>query len=133
MSAEHFHLAWFLQGSSIQAWRAPWTGNISEEWMVPTLFLDLVRSMERACMDYILIEDSIYVGQNWKNSREIFLKNGMSVPRQEPSVVATLMAAATSRLGIVPTLSTFAYHPYLAARILARSIKYRPGEPAGTW
>ena len=51
----------------------------------PRLFLDLARSMERACFDYILIEDSIYVGQNWKNSREIFLKNGMSVPRQEPS------------------------------------------------
>jgi FMN-dependent oxidoreductase (nitrilotriacetate monooxygenase family) len=118
MSADHFHLAWFLQGSSIQAWRAPWTGNISEEWMAPALFLDLARSMERACFDYILLEDSIYVGQNWKNSREIFLKNGMSVPRQEPSVVATMMAAVTSRLGIVPTLSTFAYHPYLAARIL---------------
>jgi FMN-dependent oxidoreductase (nitrilotriacetate monooxygenase family) len=118
MSADHFHLAWFLQGSSIQAWRAPWTGNISEEWMAPSLFLDLARSMERACFDYILLEDSIYVGQNWKNSREIFLKNGMSVPRQEPSVVATMMAAVTSRLGIVPTLSTFAYHPYLAARIL---------------
>ena len=118
MSADHFHLAWFLQGSSIQAWRAPWTGNISEEWMAPGLFLDLARSMERACFDYILLEDSIYIGQNWKNSREIFLKNGMSVPRQEPSVVATMMAAVTTRLGIVPTLSTFAYHPYLAARIL---------------
>jgi FMN-dependent oxidoreductase (nitrilotriacetate monooxygenase family) len=119
MPADHFHLAWFLQGSSIQAWRAPWTGNISEEWMMPGLFLDLVRAMERACFDYMLIEDSIYVGQNWKNSREIFLKNGMSIPRQEPSVVATMMAAVTSRLGIVPTLSTFAYHPYLAARILS--------------
>ncbi|SON55669.1 putative monooxygenase MoxC [Hartmannibacter diazotrophicus] len=74
--------------------------------------------MERACFDYILIEDSIYVGQNWKNSREIFLKNGISIPRQEPSVVATLMAAATTRLGIVPTLSTFAYHPYLTSRIV---------------
>jgi FMN-dependent oxidoreductase (nitrilotriacetate monooxygenase family) len=28
------------------------------------------------------------------------------------------MMAATSRLGIVPTLSTFAYHPYLTARII---------------
>src|SRR5688572_18028312 len=118
MPARRFHLAWFLQGSSIQAWGEPWTGNISEEWMAPDMFLDVVRSMERACFDYILIEDSIYVGQNWKNSREIFLKNGMSVPRQEPSVVATLMAAATTRLGIVPTLSTFAYHPYLTARIV---------------
>ncbi|MBH0237975.1 NtaA/DmoA family FMN-dependent monooxygenase [Methylobrevis albus] len=118
MAAAPFHLAWFLQGSSIQAWGAPWTGNISEEWMRPDLFLDLARQMERAGFDYILIEDSIYVGQNWKNSRDIFLKNGMSIPRQEPSIVAAMMAAATTRLGIVPTLSTFAYHPYLTARIV---------------
>lgn len=118
MAANPLHLAWFLQGSSIQAWGERWTGNISGDWMYPELFLDLARAMERACMDYLLIEDSIYVGQNWKNSREIFLKNGMSVPRQEPSVVATLMAGATKHLGIVPTLSTFAYHPYLTARII---------------
>ena len=118
MPAKPFHLAWFLQGSSIQAWGEPWTGNISEEWMSAEMFLDLARSIERACFDYLLIEDSIYIGQNWQDSRDIFLKNGMSVPRQEPSVVASLMMAATSRLGIVPTLSTFAYHPYLTARIV---------------
>jgi len=113
-----FHLAWFLQGSSIQAWGAPWTGNISEEWMNAEMFVDLARAIERAGFDYLLLEDSIYVGQNWKNSRDIFLKNGMSIPRQEPTVVATLMAQATKSLGIVPTLSTFAYHPYLVARIV---------------
>lgn len=118
MSANPFHLAWFLQGSSIQAWGEQWSGNISEEWMSAEMFLDLARSIERACFDYLLIEDSIYIGQNWENSRDMFLKNGMSVPRQEPSVVASLMMAATSRLGIVPTLSTFAYHPYLTARIV---------------
>ena len=117
MSADHFHLAWFLQGSSIQAWNQAWTGNISEEWMTAEMFLDLARALERACFDYILLEDSIYVGQNWQDKRDIFLRNGMSVPRQEPSVVASLMAAVTTRLGIVPTLSTFAYHPYLTARI----------------
>jgi FMN-dependent oxidoreductase (nitrilotriacetate monooxygenase family) len=118
MAANPFHLAWFLQGSSIQAWGEQWTGNISEEWMSADMFVDLARSIERACFDYILLEDSIYIGQNWQNSRDMFLKNGMSVPRQEPTVVATLMAAATKRLGIVPTLSTFAYHPYLTARIV---------------
>ena len=118
MSANPFHLAWFLQGSSIQAWGEQWSGNISEEWMSADMFLDLARSIERACFDYLLIEDSIYIGQNWQNSRDMFLNNGMSVPRQEPTVVASLMAAATSRLGIVPTLSTFAYHPYLTARIV---------------
>ena len=118
MPGNPFHMAWFLQGSSIQAWQEPWTGNISEEWMTAGMFLDLARSMERACFDYILIEDSIYIGQNWENKRDLFLKTGMSVPRQEPSVIASLMAAATSRLGIGPTLSTFAYAPYLTARIV---------------
>src|ERR1700722_12733837 len=51
MPANPFHLAWFLQGSSIQAWRAPWTGNISEDWMSAELFLDLARAIERAGMD----------------------------------------------------------------------------------
>ena len=118
MSAAPFHLAWFLQGSSIQAWGESWTGNISDDWMSCDMFLDLARGCERAGMDYILLEDSIYVGETWQNSRDIYLKNGMSIPRQEPTVVATLMAAATTRLGIVPTLSTFAYEPYLTARIV---------------
>lgn len=118
MSIDPFHLAWFLQGSSIQAWGADWTGNISEEWMSASMFLDLARNIERSGFDYLLLEDSIYIGQNWQNKRDIFLKNGMSVPRQEPTVIASLMAAVTTRLGIVPTLSTFAYHPYLTARIV---------------
>lgn len=119
MTANPFHLAWFLQGSSVQAWGEPWTGNIGQDWMSADLFVDLVRSMERACFDYLLIEDSIYVGENWQNSRDIFLKGGICIPRQEPSVVATLLAASTRKLGIVPTLSTFAYHPYLTARIVS--------------
>ncbi|HEY9212317.1 MAG TPA: LLM class flavin-dependent oxidoreductase [Ancylobacter sp.] len=80
--------------------------------------MDLALSIERACFDYLLIEDSIFIGENWQNSRDIFLKSGICVPRQESSVVATLLAATTKRLGIVPTLSTFAYHPYLTARII---------------
>ena len=102
MRSNAFHLAWFLQGSSVQAWGERWTGNISDEWMVPDLFLELARSMDRACMDYMLLEDTSYVGEAYGNSRDIYLKYGMSVPRQDPSVIASLMIAVTSRLGIVP-------------------------------
>jgi FMN-dependent oxidoreductase (nitrilotriacetate monooxygenase family) len=118
MRSNAFHLAWFLQGSSVQAWGEPWTGNISEEWMVPDMFLDLARAMERACFDYMLLEDTSYVGEAYGNSRDIYLKYGMSVPRQDPSVVGTLMIAATQRLGIVPTFATYSYPPYLVARLL---------------
>jgi FMN-dependent oxidoreductase (nitrilotriacetate monooxygenase family) len=119
LGAKPFHLGLFLQGSSAQAWGEPWTGRIGETWAVPELFVDVARALERACFDYVLLEDSSYVGESYAGSREIYLRNGIAVPRQDPSVVATLMIAATSRIGIVPTFATFAYHPYLLARLMA--------------
>lgn len=119
MTSSPFHLGLFLQGSSVQAWGEPWTGRIAENWMVPDLFVDVAKALERACFDYILLEDSSYIGESYANSREIYLHHGLAVPRQDPSVVATLMMAATSRIGIVPTFATFAYPPYLLARLMA--------------
>jgi FMN-dependent oxidoreductase (nitrilotriacetate monooxygenase family) len=114
-----FHLGWFLQGSSIQAWGEPWTGHIGRSWMEPTLFLDLARSLERACFDYLLLEDSSYVGESYGGSTKLYLERAIAVPRQDPSVVAALMTQVTSRIGIVPTFGTFAYPPYLLARLVA--------------
>jgi FMN-dependent oxidoreductase (nitrilotriacetate monooxygenase family) len=119
MSIRPFHLAWFLQGSSVQAWGESWTGHIGTTWERPDLFLDLARSLERSCFDYILLEDSSYVGESYGGSTEVYLKNAVAVPRQDPSVVAALMTQVTSRIGIVPTFGTYAYPPYLLARLMA--------------
>jgi FMN-dependent oxidoreductase (nitrilotriacetate monooxygenase family) len=119
MPGKPFHLGLFLQGSSAQAWGEAWTGRIGETWMKPGLFVDVARALERACFDYVLLEDSSYIGESYAASREIYLHNGIAVPRQDPSVVATLMTAATSRIGIVPTFATFASPPYLLARLMA--------------
>ena len=43
--------------------------------MVPELFPDMARSLERACFDYILLEDSSYVGESYGGSTELYLKN----------------------------------------------------------
>jgi FMN-dependent oxidoreductase (nitrilotriacetate monooxygenase family) len=119
MPTKPFHLAWFLHGSSVQAWGEAWTGHIGQTWMEPELFLNMARALERACFDYILLEDSSYVGESFGGSTEIYLKSGIAVPRQDPSVVAALMTQVTSRIGIVPTFGTYAYHPYLLARLVA--------------
>ena len=81
MAAKPLHLGWFLQGSSAQAWGECWTGHIGTTWMVPELFIDLARSLERACFDYVLIEDSSYVGESWGGSTELYLKHAIAVPR----------------------------------------------------
>src|ERR1700743_534057 len=119
MVAKPFHMGWFLQGSSVQAWGESWTGHIGTTWMVPELFVDMARSLERAYFDYVLLEDSSYVGESWGGSTELYLKHAIAVPRQDPSVVASLMTQATSRIGIVATFGTFAYPPYLLARLIA--------------
>ena len=114
-----FHLGWFLQGSSVQAWGEPWTGAIGRDWRQPDLFIDMARALERACFDYILIEDSSYIGESYGASRDVYLRSALSVPRQDPSVLAAILTQVTSRIGIIPTFATFAYPPYLLARLVA--------------
>jgi FMN-dependent oxidoreductase (nitrilotriacetate monooxygenase family) len=114
-----FHLAWFLQGSSAQAWGETWTGHIGASWRVPELFTDLARILERARFDYVLIEDASYIGESYGGSNAIYLENAIAVPRQDPSVIAALMTQVTSRIGIVPTFATYSHHPYLLARMIA--------------
>ncbi len=118
MSADMFHLGWFFEGASPQAWGKPFTGAIGRDWMKPDFAMDLARSLERARFDYVLIEDSSYVADAWGASMRIYLEQAIAAPRQDPAVVAGLMLQATSRLGVVPTLATFAYPPYLLARLV---------------
>src|ERR1700739_600282 len=119
MAAKPFHLGWFLQGSRVQAWDESCAGHIGTSWMVPELFTDLARTLERACFDYVLIEDSSYVGESYGASNAIYLENAIAVPRQDPAIVAALMTQHTSRIGIVPTFGTYSHHPYLLARLIA--------------
>jgi FMN-dependent oxidoreductase (nitrilotriacetate monooxygenase family) len=118
MSAEAFHLGWFLGGSSAGAWGQPWAGTTGRTWMRPETFLDMARALERASFDYLLLEDSSYVADVYGGSMQLYLEHAIGTPRQDPAVVAGLMTQVTSRLGIVATLGTYAYPPYLLARLV---------------
>ena len=117
----------------MQAWAEPWTGHIGTTWEQPELFLDMARSLERACFDYILIEDSSYVGESFGGSTEIYLKNAIAVPRQDPSVVAALMTQATSRRSASsrPSAPT-PIIPICWPASSRRSTRCRAGASAGT-
>src|ERR1700712_2434180 len=120
MATDKFHLGWFLGGGfGVHAWRDTWSGDVGQSWMKPDLIVDLARSMERACFDYLLLEDSVFVPDDWGSSPDLYLKAGMRVPKQDPLPLVPLVAQATSRVGIVPTISTSFYPPYLLARLMA--------------
>ena len=116
-----FHLGWFLgNGYGIQPWApgtdGPWTGTNATDWMKPDLYVDLARSLERAGFDYVLIEDSAMIEDTFKGSAEATLRRGLFAPKNDPLPLTPLMAASTN-VGIVSTVSTIQYPPYLAARM----------------
>lgn len=117
MASRPFHLGWFLNGTSVPAWNQPFSGSIGTDWESSEIFLDLARAMERACFDYVLIEDNTFIGDRYGDSMEVYLKHALQAPRQDPMILATLMSQVTSRLGIIATVGSFAYHPYMLARL----------------
>ncbi len=113
-----FHLGWFVgKGYSVHAWNQPWSGSIGSDWMEPDLYIDLARALERACFDYMLIEDGSFVADAYKGSPDWYLRNAYSVPKSDPVPLVPLLAYFTKRLGIVPTVTTSFYPPFLAARL----------------
>ena len=116
---KQFHLAWFVsRGFSPKAWRFEWAGDTTENWLKPDLFVDLARCLERVYFDYVIIEDSSHVPRTFGNSHDIYLKYAVATPKMDPAVLVPYMAQATKHLGIVPTLSTAEYHPYMLARLV---------------
>src|SRR5260370_23373523 len=113
-----FHMGWFVgRGYSVHAWNQPWSGTIGADYMQPDLYIDLVQAMERACFDYVMIEDGSFVPDAYMGSPEWYLHNAYAVPKHNPMPLVPLLAQASSRLGIVATMTTGFYPPYLAARL----------------
>ena len=120
MATRPFHLAWFLsQGYGPKSWRSDFPGSDVSRWMMPDLFVDLAQGMERACFDYMIIEDSSNMPYTYKGS-----PRHLSAIRRVDAQARPGRAGAVSRrrrprhLGLVPTLSVTEYPPYLLARLV---------------
>jgi FMN-dependent oxidoreductase (nitrilotriacetate monooxygenase family) len=120
VSIKPIHLGWFLGNSfGVHGWNQPWAGTNPQDWAQPDLHIELAKSLERACFDFLLMEDSLFVPDNYGSSMEFYLKRALRAPKNDPLPLVPLIAQATSRLGIVPTISTSFYPPYLLARLIA--------------
>ena len=54
-----------------------------------------------------------------RGSTETTLKYAQQVPKHDPVPLATMVAAMTSHIGVVPTMSTLAWPPFMLARVSA--------------
>jgi FMN-dependent oxidoreductase (nitrilotriacetate monooxygenase family) len=117
-----FRLGWFLgSGFGIQPWsrrRYPFAGFNGQDWMKPDLYIDLTQALERAGFDYLFIQDSAMVEDSHGGSMETTLKYGLFAPKNDPLPLIPLLTQATRHIGVIGTISTIQYPPYLAARLL---------------
>src|SRR3979490_890403 len=106
-----FHLGWFLNFVADE-----WNGNWGDGGRDFTgdFYVATAKDLERAKCDYVLIGDTLMVATGYRATMEHDLKHGVN-PKHDPVPLAVLMAAATTRLGVVPTMPTSFYPPSLLA------------------
>ena len=117
MSGKPFHLGWFTNFTP-DAWDGPWASADGADWS-GSFYVDMAKALERACFDYIILEDTVMVADAYGGTMEGSLKNAVFAPKHDPVPLAALLAGSTSRLGIVATMSTSFYPPYMLARVSA--------------
>ena len=101
-----FHLGWFMApGVTIQGWNTPGYSP-GYDFTKPDVFQDAISAMERACFDLMIIEDSSAINYTYQNKMDFPLKHGAGVPKFDPVILAPFLIQATSKIGIVPTLTT---------------------------
>ncbi|GAA1954249.1 NtaA/DmoA family FMN-dependent monooxygenase [Microbacterium aquimaris] len=115
-----FHLGWFVgSGYGIQSWKGTWSGVGEKEWMKPDLYIDMAKSLERAGFDYMMFEDGLLVPDTYGGSMRTYLKGPLEAPRNDPTALIGILGHHTSRIGLIPTMSTSFYPPFMAARMIA--------------
>ncbi|MFT4011351.1 MAG: NtaA/DmoA family FMN-dependent monooxygenase [Nocardioidaceae bacterium] len=109
-------MGWFLSYNA-SAWRLRWGGD-SRTWMKPARWVQMGVSLERAGFDYMMLEDGSFIPDVYQGSTKSALASG-SVPKHDPMALVPLIGAATERLGVIATMTTTFYPPYLGARLMA--------------
>ncbi|MGB3484750.1 MAG: NtaA/DmoA family FMN-dependent monooxygenase [Mycobacterium sp.] len=114
--AKKFHLGWFMNFTPPE-WDTEWTSPDHRTWATGDFYVDMAKSMERACFDFMMIEDTVMVADAYGGTMEGSLKNSAFAPKHDPVPLAIKVASHTKNLGVVATMSTSFYPPYLLARL----------------
>ncbi|SFB02439.1 FMN-dependent oxidoreductase, nitrilotriacetate monooxygenase family [Cohnella sp. OV330] len=79
-------------------------------------WVSLARTLEKARFDGIFFADALGTFSTYGNSRDTAVREGMSLPINDPMYLVPAMAAVTEHLGFAVTGSLTYDHPYAMAR-----------------
>lgn len=120
MAVKPLHMVFFTS-YTVSGWASPWAGGrVATDWRTPRFWQDLARELEEACFDGIVCEDQCFIEDGYGDDTTDFsVRNGIGAVKQDPAVLASIMATATKHIGIAPTLNITEYPPYLLARLMS--------------
>lgn len=82
-------------------------------------WIDLARGLERHRFDLLFLADAVGSYDVFHGSRDQTVRDAIGIPSNDPSVLVSALAAATTDLGVTFTSATLQEHPFNLARKLS--------------
>ncbi|WP_031468960.1 LLM class flavin-dependent oxidoreductase [Sciscionella sediminilitoris] len=79
-------------------------------------WIGLARELEAARFDHIFFADVVGLYHDYRSSWRKFVESGLQIPSNDPTVIASAIAHATTDIGIALTSSILQEHPFNFAR-----------------
>jgi FMN-dependent oxidoreductase (nitrilotriacetate monooxygenase family) len=120
MSAQ-MHLA-FFSGHGLGPGPVGWTDDRMPEqleWDRPEMYIEMSKMLERSGYDFVLFADTFGIPDDYRGAIDTYVEYAVAMPKMDPAILAPMITAGTTSIGVVPTLSTLYYPPYLLARLTA--------------
>ncbi|GIM89644.1 LLM class flavin-dependent oxidoreductase [Paractinoplanes toevensis] len=103
-----------VQGTA--GWRHP---DASPAFLTAAHYVRIAKVLEEGRFHFAFVPDALSVPRSLGNSFATAVKWGSGTPRLDPVPVISVMAAATTHLGVAATVSTGYHEPYNVAREFA--------------
>ena len=96
-----------------------WSCKEAHSWTNGRFHVDMVQALEKAAFDFVILEDSSLVPDVFRGTFEVDLKHGLNSPKHDPVPLISMLGYVTRHIGLIPTMSTSFYPPFLLARSIA--------------
>ena len=95
-------------------WRHPRTRQLAYTDL--TTWTELAKLLERGKFDAIFLADVIGLYGDYRGGWDTYVREGLQIPSNDPSVLISALASVTEHLGMVFTSSVIQEHPFNFAR-----------------
>lgn len=110
----------FLQAQNcsnyVGSWRHP---AAATDFLSPEYYRRIARTLEDGLFDMAFFDDRLAMPDIYGDDHRATVEHGVRAVKLDPTVILTVMAMATSKLGLGATYSTTYYEPYHVARHFA--------------